>query len=103
MAAMDAPATAEEEDAKITNELADHTPEDTIHFLEHCEDNLSRGEKTECCSPRMMAALKNKTAVDRKSASAAGAGAGAGASAGAGAGAGTAGAANHAVSDVETV
>ena len=99
MAAMDAPATAEEEDAKITNELADHTPEDTIHFLEHCEDNLSRGEKTECCSPRMMAALKNKTAVDRKSASAAGADAGAGA----GAGAGTAGAANHAVSDVETV
>ena len=66
MAKMDAPATSEEEAAKIANALEDQTELDSVNFLQHCEDELAKGQQSECCSPRMMAALRNKTEVESK-------------------------------------
>ena len=46
---------------EIQNELATHTPEDTVNFLEHC---LSE-HKTPCCENGMIEALKEKIADDQ--------------------------------------
>ena len=67
MAAMVAPVTPEEEDAKIAEELETQTPEDSVNFLQHCEEKLGRGETCECCSPKMMRALRQKTAAESES------------------------------------
>ena len=67
MAAMVAPVTPEEEDAKIAEELETQTHEDSVNFLQHCEEKLGRGETCECCSPKMMRALRQKTAAESES------------------------------------
>ena len=49
---------------RVAEELATHTPSDSVAFLEHCEAKLRAGEAAGCCSPLMVQALRKKVAKD---------------------------------------
>jgi len=49
---------------RVEEELATHTPQDSIAFLAHCESKLAAGEPCACCSPTMMESLRNKVAAE---------------------------------------
>ena len=49
---------------RVVDELATHTPEDTVAFLSHCESKIAAGEPATCCSKIMVDALREKVAKD---------------------------------------
>jgi len=49
---------------RVAEELATHTPDDTVAFLAHCESKLAAGEPCGCCSGTMMDALRKKVVTD---------------------------------------